>query len=440
MHRPYTDRRVQFKFLPVLLFAISAAAQERHVIVISLDGFPASRLHDSNVPFPVLRRLARDGAIAEGMKPVNPTVTWPNHTSLVTGVLPAQHGLLYNGLPVRNGDGKSLRIEPWVEKKELVLVPTVADAARDAGQTTAEVDWVAIYPHTSVTWAFPERPQADQPEVRELIAEGVITTDEIRDSGKTAITMHDDAWVRAAARIIEKHKPNVLLMHLLTTDSVQHTYGTNTLAGNAALILADRQIERVLAAMDRAGIRDSTTLIIVSDHGFRSYRKRIAPNALLREQGLLRTPDDCDAWAISEGGTALVYVTRESKREVTVKAMQDLFRNIPGLTRVIWPAEFEQYGFPKWMPGGRMADLVLVAEPGYGFDGAIDGPVVSDVPGNIPAGAHGYLSGDPEMNEILVAWGAGSGWVSNWDWCLISMLPRPSRAFSASSGLPAAAR
>src|SRR5947209_2598081 len=127
--------------LPVLLVA-TIAAQDRHVVVISLDGFPASILRDPNLPFPVLRKLAKDGAIAEGMKPVNPTVTWPNHTAIISGVGPAQHGVLYNGLPVRGGEGKSLKVEPWIEKKELVQAPTLTDVARAAGQTTAEVDWV----------------------------------------------------------------------------------------------------------------------------------------------------------------------------------------------------------------------------------------------------------------------------------------------------------
>src|SRR5947207_6209706 len=156
----------------VLLAAAAANAQNRHVIVISLDGFRAMALHDPNVPLPVIRRMEKEGAIAEGMKPVNPTVTWPNHTSIISGVTPGTHGVLYNGLIVRNGEGKSLRIEPWVDKKELVLAPTVADAARDAGMTTAEVDWVAIYPTSTVTWSFPERPQADQTERPELIAAG----------------------------------------------------------------------------------------------------------------------------------------------------------------------------------------------------------------------------------------------------------------------------
>lgn len=396
----------------ILAFLLSAAAtagygQQRHVVVISLDGFPASILRDPNLPFTNLKRMAREGAIAEGMIPVNPTVTWPNHTAMISGVGPGQHGVFYNGLVVRGGEGKSLKVEPWVDKKELVLAPTVADVARDAGMTTGEVDWVAIYPTSTVTWAFPEQPKLEQAEVREMIAEGVVTEDEVRKWSSTPINVHDDVWVRATVHIIEKHKPNLMLMHLLTTDSTHHTYGPGSLAGNTALILADRQVGQVLAAIDRAGIRDTTTVFVVSDHGFKTYSKLIHPNAVLRQKGLLKDAGDCDAWTISEGGTAMVYVTRESKRADTMKAMQEAFRAVPGISRVIPPEEFEQNGYPKWIAGGRMADLVLAAQPGYSFDAAIAGEAVTDVPAGATRGAHGYLNTDPDLQEILVAYGAG---------------------------------
>src|SRR5262245_23360846 len=176
--------------LLAFVLAGGAAAQNRnrHVVVISLDGFPAARLHDPAVPLPALRKLAKEGAIAEAMIPVNPTVTWPNHTSIVTGVAPERHGLLYNGLIVRPGEGKPLRIEPWVEKKELVQAPTVYDAARAAGLTTAEVDWVAIYPASSVNFAFPEIPKEDGTVEREMIAAGAISVEDIQSFSKYPIT------------------------------------------------------------------------------------------------------------------------------------------------------------------------------------------------------------------------------------------------------------
>src|SRR5690242_5593995 len=106
---------------------LSAADTSRHVIIVSLDGFPASTLRDPNLPFPVLRKLIAEGATAEAMRPVNPTVTWPNHTAIISGVNVAKHGVIYNGLPVRPGPGKALKIEPWVPKTELVQTRTVYD-------------------------------------------------------------------------------------------------------------------------------------------------------------------------------------------------------------------------------------------------------------------------------------------------------------------------
>ena len=61
-------------------------------------------------------------------------------------------------MPVRTGEGKPLRVDPWVPKDELVLAPTVYDLAHEAGLTTAEVDWVAIHKPKTITWSFAERP------------------------------------------------------------------------------------------------------------------------------------------------------------------------------------------------------------------------------------------------------------------------------------------
>jgi predicted AlkP superfamily pyrophosphatase or phosphodiesterase len=380
----------------------SAADPARHVIVVSLDGFPASTLRDTTVPLPVLRSLIAEGAWADAMHPVNPTVTWPNHTAIVSGVNVAAHGVIYNGLPVRPGPGKALHIEPWVPKTELVQARTVYDAAHDAGLTTAEVDWVAIYRPPTIDWSFPELPSLDGKVEREMIQAGAATEAEIRGWGKTNNTLHDDVWMRAAVHIIEKHRPNLLLVHLLLTDSAQHQYGAGSLGANSALILADRQLQRIVDAVNRAGIRDQTTLFVVSDHGFKTYHHVIHPNAVLRQKGLLRTAQDCDGWVVPEGGTAMVYVTHEEKRDAVLAAMRE---PMAGVARVIAPDEYAKWGLPAPRPNGRMSDLVLAAEPDYAFDGAVQGDPVSATTG--PSGAHGYLNTDPDMDAILAAWGMG---------------------------------
>jgi predicted AlkP superfamily pyrophosphatase or phosphodiesterase len=79
-----------------LTAAVQTAPKERMTVVISLDGFRTHALDDPALPIPTLRALIRDGVSAR-MSMVNPSVTWSNHTTMVTGVRPDDHGLLVNG-------------------------------------------------------------------------------------------------------------------------------------------------------------------------------------------------------------------------------------------------------------------------------------------------------------------------------------------------------
>src|ERR1039458_8498257 len=106
-----------------------APAKERMVVVISLDGFPAYDLDDPKLPIPTLRSLIENGASAR-MATVNPTVTWPNHTTMVTGVRADEHGLLANGTILRTGAWPPVKVEPMIVKQEMVRVPTVYEIGR----------------------------------------------------------------------------------------------------------------------------------------------------------------------------------------------------------------------------------------------------------------------------------------------------------------------
>src|SRR3984885_14378633 len=96
-------------FAPLLVLALhahsalpaqndgTAAAQGPIVVLITIDGFPARALKDPRLPMPTLRMLIANGAHADAMIPINPTVTWPNHTTLITGVDAAVHHVMANG-------------------------------------------------------------------------------------------------------------------------------------------------------------------------------------------------------------------------------------------------------------------------------------------------------------------------------------------------------
>ncbi len=392
--------------LSLLACAAQPPARDRYVVIVSIDGFANVALQNPDTSVPTLRRLIREGVSAtDGMLPVNPTVTWPNHTAMITGVDASRHGLLYNGLPVRT-PGKRMRIKADEPKISLVQAPTVYDLAHDAGLKTAEVDWVAIENAPTVDYSFFEIPKPDSSIIREMVQAGNVTSDQIQRFTRMSINVRDEVWTQAATHILREHRPNLLLFHMLTTDSVQHRYGTGALAAQTALALADQHLQQVLDTLKQTGMLDRTTVFVVSDHGFHNAKKVIRANILLKRDGLIRG-EEADVWAIAEGGTAMVYITNESRRAELTPKLAGLFRGIEGVAELIEPADYAKHGFPQPGPQSRMADLVLAAAPTYAFAEGLDGEPVVDVPPGANPGNHGYLRSMPDMQAIFVAWGAG---------------------------------
>ncbi len=396
----------------LILAPLGAAHADRHVVLISLDGFPAFLWNDQSIPLPHLRQLAAEGAVADAMTISNPAITWPNHTTLVTGVTPRKHGVLYNGLVVRGGPGKPNRIEPWADKAQLVRVPTVYDAVFAAGLTTAEVDWVAVTRPKTITWSFAERVDPTSALPQEMIAAGVATAAEVEaaSTGKINVVWRDELWTRAAGFVFEKHHPNLLLFHTLNTDSTHHRYGAGTPASITALFLADRLVGQLLARIDASGRRAQTTIIVTTDHGFKKVEKYVYANVILKQAGLLRaggaTIAQCDAFAGTQGGIAFIYVTDPARRAELLPKLRQLFTGAEGVERVLDGSEAPSLGMPTPAENEGMGDLILYAKAGYAFSGAATGDVTAGPAVNY-GGTHGYASTDPELDGIFIASGAG---------------------------------
>jgi predicted AlkP superfamily pyrophosphatase or phosphodiesterase len=389
-----------------LPFAQSLSPQrDRHVVLISLDGFPASPMDNPRTPVPTLHRLAREGARAAAVIPVNPVVTWPNHTTYVTGVLPAVHQVLFNGLLTRDAAGLP-RVEPWRPKREMVKAHTVYDAAHAAGLTTAEVDWVAIHQPETITWAFAERPNVDGVVEREMVAKGLLNADDIASFGKgTAAAWRDQVWTDAAIHILETHKPNLLLFHLLALDSTHHTYGVGGLASTTGMAFVDSQVGRLMAALQRSGLASKTTVVVLADHGFRNARRSINPNVALRQAGLIRGEGDtrqADVWTMSWGGSAGVYVRDTAARAALTPMIEAAVSGLEGVNGVYSGAALAGLGLPDPATSDQAPAVVIAAKDNYEFGRADTGEAVIDIAVH---GHHGVLNSDPSMRALFIAWG-----------------------------------
>ncbi|WP_263355970.1 alkaline phosphatase family protein [Acidicapsa ligni] len=377
------------------------------VIVVSIDGFPARALKDPRLPMPVLRSLAASGSAATEMRPINPTVTWPNHTAMITGVDASHHFVMANGLIVQPADGSAPTVEPWVDKDKLVHARTLYEAAAEKGLTTGQVDWVAIYGAKGVRWSFAEKPDIHSQIPQELIAQGLVTPDQVEHFGDDSTpAWRDQIWTDAAIDIIEKHRPDLLLLHLLQTDTVQHEYAPLTNAAYAAYAYADHCLGRVVEAARKAGILDRTTFIIVSDHGFATYTHSINPNVALIEQGLIRKEGSTfhgDVWVKAEGGVAELFIRDPNRRAELLPKLKTYFAGIPGIAHVYTNEEARALGIPAEADTNQAPQLYLAAAPNYAFDDNTSGPVVSDNPAR---GTHGYLNSMPDMQSLFIASGA----------------------------------
>jgi predicted AlkP superfamily pyrophosphatase or phosphodiesterase len=397
-----------------LLLALHPTAQSQtpsgnHVVIISLDGFTSRALGDPALPLPTLRRLAKAGAIATAMRPVNPTVTWPNHTAMVTGVTPAKHGVVYNGLLVRE-PGVPPRIEPWRDKTEMVRVPTLYDIVHARGMTTAQVDWVAIWNAPTVTWEFRERPDPKGAIALEMVKAGLVSQEDVDSFGAKNIVFRDHVWTEAAAHIIRAHQPNLMMVHLLTLDSMQHRYGPDTLAAQETMAHLDAQVAVIVRAVEQAGIAAQTTFFIVSDHGFKRVKRQINPNVALVKAGLVQAVDGklsrAEAWVVPEGGSAIGYVTVPDADGSRLARLKAALAGIEGIAKVIEPADYASLGLPLPTASGQMGALFLTANDGYAFTAAAGGDLVTDAAEG-SFGAHGYVSSDPELGAIFIASGRG---------------------------------
>jgi predicted AlkP superfamily pyrophosphatase or phosphodiesterase len=381
----------------------------RHVIVITIDGLmPDSyRQPDAHgLKIPTLRRLVAEGASSSGALSVFPSVTYPAHTSMATGVIPRRHGIVSN----RDLDPLQENPDGWRRFAEDVAVPRVWDVASAAGYRTALIEW-PVTVGARATFIVPDarsRTPNDLKLMRALSTPGLFPAvaaaypnfdarfrpGDISDEGGTDIAVH----------VLVTGKPHLTFLHIFDVDGAQHEHGIWSDEARAAIENADRQIGRLLEATERADIAGATALVVASDHGFAPVTRCVNPNTLLANAGLLERGGqgrvrDWQAVVHANGGSAYVYTRRPGDAQLeaaVLKVLEDEQRaGRSGIARIIRREEIDAIG------GDPQAFLALEAELGAFFGGDLER--YETVPSL--RGMHGYDPGRPEMKASLILFG-----------------------------------
>src|SRR5262249_13684419 len=292
---------------------------------------------------PELRRFLREGAFAAGVLGVVPTVTYPSHTTIVTGVWPERHGILNNTPfdPLRENK------EGWYWYAEDIRVPTLWDAAARAGLRTASLQWPATVA-ARIDWNVPEFWRAGTPDdaklLRAVSTPGLIAELE-RHLGPYPRGLGidtDEALARVATRLLETKRPNLFTLHLIALDHAQHLSGPFSAESLAVLERLDALVGGLRRTAERVA-PGRASVAVESDHGFAPVDTELNLFAAFRDAGLFTvTRDRVTEWTAmpwTAGGSAAIVLKDPSDGATAarVRALLDQLAADPanGIDRVL---------------------------------------------------------------------------------------------------------
>lgn len=401
-------------FLLVLCTQVSSAEMGRradHVVLISIDGLRPEFYLDEVWPAPMLQQMGREGAHAKAVRSVFPSVTYPAHTTIITGKLPIDHGISYNS-PFEP-EGATGR---WYWEEKHIKVPTLWDTARDAGLKTASVFW-PVSVGAPIDWNVPEVWPLDwevdeftDPMRREATPPGLVEELEREATGRLSSQNFsfgrfnlDDKSSEMAAYLLATYKPNLLTLHLLSVDRIQHDEGREGPTLPRALATLDRGVSRIVEAAEQAGILDRTTFLITGDHGFIDLQTRLAPNVWFVDAGLMAAQPDRGNWratVYNTGVAGFVFLADPDDQEALMAARR-AFDSQPAEIRALFEV-LEREDMDR-LGGAPDAALGLTPAPGVYISSSYQPPALQPAQG----ASHGYLPDLPGMSTGFVAWGTG---------------------------------
>lgn len=363
-------RRLFCLFLCALVLSAPARARDGAkdtLIVISIDGFRADYLDRGLTP--TLARLAKHGVRATGMRPVFPSVTLPNHMTLMTGKTADHHGIIDNTMTAPDipgwfgGPDQRVLEDPrwWQGAKPLWIT------AEEQGVPSGEMFWWgAQIPYAGKLPSF-RRPAND------------LSLSERVDALL--------AWLdNPPAR-----RPRFITLYFPPVDDAGHSFGPDSREVNAALAEVDSAVARLVAGLDRRRMADSTNLVILADHGMTdvSYERAVMAESLVDTSKLFAT----------SFGAVLGAIPAKGHETEVANALVRPHDHLTCWRKADIPAHL-RYG-----TNARVPAIFCVAEPGWLI---LTEPIKAYLKGHFPQGFkgnHGYDPANPDMAALFIAKG-----------------------------------
>jgi hypothetical protein len=361
------------RFLLLMALAACALGQTKKLVVISVDGLDHRYLRDADklgLRIPNIRRLMREGEFTGGLVGAVPTVTWPSHTTLITGVAPREHGILNNRrAPGDTGD--------YYWFAHMLKVKTLWHATRKAGLKSAAITW-PVTVNADIDFNLPEYFRSrnggsmDYISIFETATPGLVESIEKFDPSFRQQWVDDRTRKVATVYLLRERQPDLILLHFVDLDAVAHEHGPYTAAANHTLDVTDGYIGEILAAAGQDAV-----IAVVGDHGFERVDREL--NLAVFAAGM-------DVEVV--GG---LLATKDAAVAAKLRASGKLGREVPR-------AELERF-----VPGTKyLAAFEPKRNEGFGRQPGGELYLPPHEKGN-----HGWWPGLRDYRAAMVLWGPG---------------------------------
>ncbi len=402
-------------FASVALMLAPVSAKAESVLMISIDGLRPGDVIEAekrDLKIPNLRRFLKEGTYATSVVGVLPTLTYPSHTTLLTGAAPARHGIVNN----TTFDPFAINYTGWYWYASDTKAQTLWEAASKAGLSTGNIHWPVSVAAKGLTWTLPQiwrSGHGDDAKLIDALATPGLVAQLEKEVGATYAAGIDESITadenrgRFTARLIADHKPDFTTLYLASLDHEQHATGPGTPEAHAILERIDAIIGTLVAAQMAA--HPDGAVAVVSDHGFETISQHLNLFRPFIDAGLITVGADgkvtgWDAVPWSSGGSAAIVLARpqDAALKAKVSALLDTLKADPanGITRIASAAEVAQMG------GNADAAFYLDLKAGFVAIPYM-GPTIPLLTPATYKGMHGFFPDSPAMRSTFMVMGKG---------------------------------
>ena len=387
--------------------------KNKYVIVISFDAVSEEDLEFLSKQ-PNFSKLIKNGALIKNVESVYPSLTYPAHVTIVTGKYPKNHGVINNTVLDFKNDNPD-----WYWYRKYIKGDTIFDLAEKSGMKTCSILW-QVTARSKITYNMPEifcTKRYDNQILKSALAGSKIYQVNMNKRfGYLRQGMEepylDNFATEVAKKTIRELKPNLILLHLIDSDSQKHKYGIENKEVIESLKRHDERLGEIIESLKLAGIYEDSTIIALGDHSQINVNNVIKLNSILMKNDLINVNGNkiksYKAIAKSCDGSRYIYL--KNKKDVeTRKKVRDILNELKNKYSNVIEEVYNNEEI-KNLGADINASFMIEAKRGYYFIDDFLGEAIevidesSKIKHKLRA-SHGYLPSRDNYKTFFIAYG-----------------------------------